>query len=60
MGLFGKLVRTALDVVEIPVAITKDVVTLGGTLTDKSRPYTAKKLDEFGDDYEDFKDELSK
>jgi hypothetical protein len=60
MGLFGKLLSTALDVIETPIAIVKDVATLGGTLTDETKPYTQQKLEELGDDYEDFKDELRK
>lgn len=35
----GKAVVGA--VVETPVAVVADVVTLGGTLTDKKQPYTA-------------------
>lgn len=30
MGLFGALVRTAVNVVTLPVAVAADVVTLGG------------------------------
>jgi hypothetical protein len=60
MGLFGKLLSTALDIVETPIAIVKDVATLGGTLTDEKKSYTQQKLEELGDDYEDFKDELRK
>jgi hypothetical protein len=29
-------------VVETPVAVVADVVTLGGSLTDKDKPYTAE------------------
>jgi len=60
MGLFGKLLSIALDIVETPIAIVKDVATLGGTLTDETKPHTQQKLEELGDDYEDFKDELRK
>jgi len=35
MGLFGKLVATAVNVATLPVAVAKDVVTLGGTMTDQ-------------------------
>jgi hypothetical protein len=44
MGLFGKLVATAINVATLPVAIAKDVVTLGGISTDQRTPYTAQKL----------------
>lgn len=40
MGLFGKLIKTALSVAEIPLAVAKDVVTLGGVATEKDTTYT--------------------
>lgn len=58
MGFFGKLGKLGLDIIELPVAVTKDVITLGGSLTDKSRPYTAQKLEDIGDDYDEMKDSL--
>lgn len=36
MKLFGQLVRTVVNVATIPVALTKDVVTLGNVMGDKS------------------------
>jgi hypothetical protein len=59
MGLLGKTLRVLLDVVEIPVAVVKDVATLGGELTDKGETYTGAKVDEIADDYDDWKDELT-
>jgi hypothetical protein len=53
MGLLGKLLKTAIDVATLPIDITKDVVTMGGALTDKDKPYTFEKA-------EDIKDGLSK
>lgn len=53
MGLFSALTKITIDVVTLPVAIAKDVVTLGGTITDQSKPYTAQKLDEIKEDAED-------
>jgi hypothetical protein len=44
MGLFGKLVATVINVATLPVAIAKDVVTLGGVATDQHEPYTVQKL----------------
>lgn len=58
MGFFGSLTKLALDVIETPIAVVKDVATLGGTLTDKKEPYTLKKLKDIGDDYEHMKDSL--
>ena len=36
------LAKAAVGVVTLPVQVVADVVTLGGTLTDKDEPYTAK------------------
>lgn len=40
--MFDSLVKAALGVVTIPVAIAADTITLGGSLTDRKRPYTAE------------------
>lgn len=58
MGLFGKLLKTTFDVVTLPVAIVKDVATMGGVLTDENKPYTAQKFERIGDDLEDVRDEV--
>jgi hypothetical protein len=58
MGLFGKLVRLTMDVVETPIAVVKDVATLGGTLTDRNEPYTSEKIKDIGNDLESIKDEV--
>lgn len=40
--MFGDLLKAVVGVVvETPVAIVADVVTMGGVLTDKDQPYTA-------------------
>ena len=36
------LAKAAAGVITIPVAVAADAVTLGGSLTDKDKPYTAK------------------
>ena len=36
------LAKAAVGVVTLPVQVVADVVTLGGALTDKDEPYTAK------------------
>lgn len=44
-GMLGSLTKAAVGlVVETPVAMVADVVTLGGALTDKNEPYTASAL----------------
>lgn len=45
-GILGNLVKATVGVVvETPVAIVADVVTMGGALTDKDKPYTATALE---------------
>jgi hypothetical protein len=41
-GMLESLAKAAVGVVTVPVAVVADVVTLGGTLTDKEQPYTAE------------------
>lgn len=44
--MFGKLFKAVVGVVvETPVALVADVVTLGGVLTDTKQPYTADALE---------------
>lgn len=41
--MFGSLLKAAVGaVVETPLSIAADVVTLGGSLTDQDEPYTSK------------------
>lgn len=40
-GMLESLAKAAVGVVTVPVAVVADVVTLGGSLTDKDEPYTA-------------------
>lgn len=43
--MFGNLLKAVVGVVvETPVALVADVVTLGGALNDKDRPYTAEAI----------------
>lgn len=60
MGLFGSLLKTAIDVIETPIAIVKDVATMGGELTDQKKCYTQQKLEEISEDWSDSKEELKK
>ena len=44
-GMLENLTKAVVGaVVETPVALLADVVTLGGSLTDKDEPYTAKAI----------------
>lgn len=59
MGFLGNLGKLAMDLVETPIAAVKDVATLGGTLTDKKKSYTQKKLDDIGEDWDGMRDSLN-
>jgi len=55
MKLFGQLVRTAVNVMLLPVAVVKDVVTLGGVVTGDNdghadETFTAKRLQQLKDE----------
>lgn len=56
MGLFGKLLKTGFDAVTSPVEIVKDVVTLGGAMTEEDEPYTVKRLRRLAEDAEEIRD----
>lgn len=44
-GFLGDLTKAVVGVVvETPIAMVADVVTLGGTMTDKKEPYTASAI----------------
>lgn len=41
-GILKSTLKAASAVIDIPVAAAADIVTLGGALNDKPRPYTAE------------------
>jgi len=43
-GILNSLTKAAVSVVSLPVSVAADVVTMGGALNDKPRPYTAETL----------------
>lgn len=48
--MFGELLKAAVGVVvETPIAIVADIVTLGGSLTDQDKPYTAEAIEKVVD-----------
>lgn len=59
-GFINKLIKTGLDLAETPIAVVKDIATMGGALTDQDEPYTVQKLKEAGEDYDAAKAELDK
>jgi hypothetical protein len=40
MKLVGQLIRTAVNVAELPLALAKDTATLGGVATGRRKSYT--------------------
>lgn len=50
MKLFGQLVRTVVNTALVPVAVVKDVLTLGGIATEEDEPYTAQALQKLKDE----------
>jgi hypothetical protein len=48
-GMFEGLVKAAVGVATLPVDIVADVVTLGGSLTDRDKPYIATKASDIMD-----------
>ena len=51
--MFGSILATAINVVTTPVAVVKDVVTLGGTLTENGESYTKEHIDKSIQDIKD-------
>jgi hypothetical protein len=45
MKLFGQLVRTVVNTAVLPVAVVKDLYTLGGVATGEDKPYTVQQLE---------------
>jgi hypothetical protein len=54
------VVKTAASVVNIPVTIVADVITLGGSLTDREVPYTYDACSDLIDNLKDVVKPLSK
>ena len=52
-GFIESLAKAATAVVTVPVAVVADVVTMGGALTDKDKPYTAEAVGDLVDNLKD-------
>lgn len=52
MKLFGQLIRTAVNAALLPVAVVKDVVTLGN-LASGDDPYTKQQIEKLVEDAEE-------
>lgn len=62
MSLLGKFLKTGLDLgIGLPAAIVKDVVTMGGAMTDqidKGHPYTFDAVKRIAKDAGEVRDEI--
>ena len=52
-GILESLVKAATAIVTVPVALVADVVTMGGALADKDKPYTAEAVEDMVDNLRD-------
>jgi hypothetical protein len=52
-GMLESLAKAAVGVVTTPVALVADVVTMGGALTDKDKPYTVEAAENIVQNLED-------
>lgn len=52
MKIFGQLVRTAINTVLLPVAVVKDVVTLGNAASEDA-PFTVQQIEKIKDEAEE-------
>ncbi len=50
MKLFAQIIRTAVNVVALPVAVAKDVVTLGGISTKSGKSATIERIQKLKDE----------
>lgn len=51
--MLGSLLKAALVVVDLPLAVVKDTVTLGGATQGKDRTYTEGAINRFSDNITD-------
>ena len=50
MKLFGQIIRTVVNTALVPVAVVKDVLTLGGIATEQREPYTVQQIEKLKDE----------
>ena len=51
-GILEDLAKAAVSIAKLPVSVAADVVTLGGSLTDRDRPYTADNVSDLVENLE--------
>ncbi|MFV1535244.1 hypothetical protein VWX96_17075 [Phaeobacter sp. A90a-4f] len=55
-GILKSAMKAASAVVDVPVSVAADIVTLGGALTDKDKPYTAEAAERLVKNVKDMSD----
>ncbi len=60
MSFFGKLAKAVTGVIVSPVDIAKDIVTMGGALSDQDEPYTVTRAKQIANDLTSLPDEIDK
>lgn len=60
MSFLGKLASSVVGVVVSPIDVIKDVVTMGGVLSDKDEPYTVTRAKQIANDLTSLPDEINK
>lgn len=58
MGLFGKITQGIIDTALTPVDIAKDIITLGGAITEQEEPYILQKAKKLRDKAKDIYNSL--
>lgn len=58
MSIFGKLLKTAVDVATSPIDVVKDIATMGGAVNGRRQTYIGEKLEQLGEDLEEIREEL--
>lgn len=58
MGFFSQLTKAVFETALLPLEVAKDVVTLGGAMTDQEEPYTFLRLKNINKDLENAVDSL--
>ena len=56
MGFFGKLLKVGLDVATSPIAVAKDIVTLGGVITEEESA-VKRKAQQIEEDWDELREE---
>jgi len=58
MGLFGKILKTGLDIATSPISLVKDAIPGAGGYIDGNRSHTSRKFEELSDDKDEIRDAL--